>query len=137
MQYLPYTVLLTALVSGVTLAEDIKCNPSGTQIEMNQCAADDYAAADKKLNATWQKLIAKFKDDKTATTKLKAAQKAWIAFRDAEVAAQFACNDGDVRVCWGSMYPMLLNSELQALTKARTERLQKYIDDGLGVPLGN
>jgi uncharacterized protein YecT (DUF1311 family) len=127
---------LVLLLSATTVtAGDIKCNPDGNQMEMNQCAADDYAAADKKLNATWKNLMAQFKDDKTATAKLKAAQKAWIAFRDAEIAAQFACDEGDIRVCWGSMYPMLVNGELQAMTETRTERLQKYIDDGLGVPM--
>jgi uncharacterized protein YecT (DUF1311 family) len=129
-------IALALLLSATTVtAGNIKCNPDGNQMEMNQCAADDYAAADKKLNATWKKLMAKFEGDKTATAKLKAAQKAWIAFRDAEIAAQFACDDGDVRVCWGSMYPMLVNGELQAMTETRTERLQKYIDDGLGVPM--
>ena len=130
------SIALTLLLSATTVtAGDIKCKSDGNQMEMNQCAADGYAAADKKLNATWKKLMAQFKDDKTATAKLKAAQKAWIAFRDAEIAAQFACDEGDVRVCWGSMYPMLVNGELQAMTETRTERLQKYIDDGLGVPM--
>lgn len=129
-------IALALLLSATTVtAGNIKCNPDGNQMEMNQCAADDYAAADKKLNATWKKLMAQFKDDKTATAKLKAAQKAWIAFRDAEIAAQFACDEGDIRVCWGSIYPMLVNGELQAMTETRTERLQKYIDDGLGVPM--
>lgn len=128
-------VLALLLSTSAVYAEGFKCKPDGNQAEMNQCAADDYAAADKKLNATWKKLMAQFKDDKTATAKLKAAQKAWIVFRDAEIAAQFACDEGDIRVCWGSMYPMLVNGELQAMTETRTERLQKYIDDGLGVPM--
>lgn len=129
------TALVLLLATTAVTAGEFKCKPDGNQAEMNQCAADDYAAADKKLNTTWKKLMAQFKDDKTATAKLKAAQKAWIAFRDAEIAAQFACDEGDVRVCWGSMYPMLVNGELQAMTETRTERLQKYIDDGLGVPM--
>ncbi|MDD5394241.1 MAG: lysozyme inhibitor LprI family protein [Thiothrix sp.] len=129
------TALVLLLSTTTVTAGEIECNPDGNQMEMNQCAADDYAAADKKLNATWKKLMAQFKSDKTATAKLKAAQKAWIAFRDAEIAAQFACDEGDIRVCWGSMYPMLVNGELQAMTETRTERLQKYLDDGLGVPM--
>ncbi len=81
--------------------------------------------------------MAKYKDDKIATAKLKAAQKAWIAFRDAEIAAQFACDEDDASLCWGSMYPMLVNGELQAMTEIRTERLQKYIDDGPGERMRN
>lgn len=132
------TVISTALVlllSATTVtAGDIKCNPEGNQAELNQCSFDDYKAADKKLNDTWKKLMAKFKSDKTATAKLKAAQNAWIVFRDAEVEAQFACDEKDVP-CWGSMEPMLRNGVMQELTDTRTVRLQKYIDDGLGVPM--
>ena len=133
------TVISTALVlllatTAATAGEEIKCKPDGTQIELNQCSLDDYTAADKKLNDTWKKLMAKFKSDKTATAKLKTAQKAWIAFRDAELEAQFACDAKDAP-CWGSMEPMLRNGVMQELTEARTERLQKYIDDGLGVPM--
>lgn len=110
------------------------CNPAGNQAELNQCALEDYQAADKKLNNTWKALMAKFKADKTATSKLKAAQKAWIVFRDTEIEAMFAC-DNQAMNCWGSMEPMLRYGELTALTQARTERLQKYIDQGLGVSM--
>lgn len=124
------------LFASISYAEGtaFKCNPEGNQAELNQCAYDDYQAADKKLNETWKKLMAKFKDDRTATAKLKAAQKAWIAFRDAEIEAMFACDTND-RTCWGSMEPMLRNGELAALTKDRTTRLQKYLKQGLGVPM--
>lgn len=117
-------------------AEDsaFKCNPAGNQAELNQCSLDDYTTSDKKLNDTWKKLMLKFKSDKTATAKLKAAQKAWIGFRDAEIEAMFAC-DAKEQNCWGSMEPLLRYGELTALTKARTARLQKYLTQGLGVPL--
>lgn len=132
--FLAITLLLLAATA--LRAEEIKCNPDGNQMELNQCAWDDYQKADKKLNDTWKKLMAKFKTDKTATAKLKAAQKAWIAFRDAEVEAMFACEPNEVP-CWGSMEPMLRNGELQSMTEERTKRLQHYIDEGLGVSLGN
>lgn len=124
------------LFASISYAEEtaFKCNPEGNQAELNQCSYDRYQAADKQLNATWKKLMAKFKDDKTATAKLKTAQKAWIVFRDAEIEAMFACEAQD-RTCWGSMEPMLRNGELTTLTQARTARLQKYIQEGLGVPM--
>jgi len=111
-----------------------KCNRNGNQGDLNQCAANDYTASDKKLNNTWKSLMAKFKDEKIVIAKLKTAQKAWIVFRDAEVEAQFAC-DGDR--CWGSMENMLRSNVLKELTDTRTARLQKYIDDGLGVKMEN
>lgn len=129
-------VITLLLLSNSVIAGDIKCNPNGNQPELSQCAADDYATSDKKLNDLWKKLMDKFKADKTATAKLKTAQKAWTAFRDAEVEAQFACDDKSGN-CWGSMEGMLRSGVLKELTDARTTRLQKYIDDGLGVPMGH
>ena len=122
------------LCSFTANAENIKCNPNGNQAEMNQCAWQDYQIADQNLNETWKKLMAKFKNDKIATTKLKTAQKAWIVFRDAELEAQFACNPKD-EPCWGSIEPLLRNGVLTDMTQQRTERLQKYIDHGLGVSM--
>ena len=133
-KFLVITLLLYASLAHANNNSPFKCNPEGNQAELNQCSLDEYTAADKKLNQTWKKLTLKFKNDKTAITKLKAAQKAWIVFRDAEIEATFACDAGD-QTCWGSMEPMLRNGELTALTLARTQRLQKYIDEGLGVPM--
>lgn len=128
------TLILCSACSAYAEDSAFKCNPNGNQAELNQCSLDEYQAADKKLNDTWKKLMAKFKNDNTATAKLKIAQKAWLVFRDAEIEATFACAAGD-RSCWGSMEPMLRNGELTALTEARTARLQKYLKNGLGVPM--
>lgn len=136
MKYSRCMVLTLALIGNIAYASDIKCNPDGNQMELNQCAADDYAAADKKLNDTWKALMKKLTDDKPAADKLRVAQRAWIAFRDAEVAARFACAEEDMRVCWGSMYPMLYNAALQELAEERTQRLQQYLDEGLNPSVG-
>ncbi|OGT89066.1 MAG: hypothetical protein A2514_13410 [Gammaproteobacteria bacterium RIFOXYD12_FULL_61_37] len=43
------SIALVLLLSATTVnAEDIKCKSDGNQIGINQCAADDYAAADKR-----------------------------------------------------------------------------------------
>lgn len=133
------SLLLTSLsfsflfsLSGVSAAKDSEpqCNPEGTQMEMNRCAKDDYVAADKKLNATWKALLAKEKDNKAYIKSLRAAQRAWIKFRDKEIEAMFACEGDKIRVCWGSMYPLLYHSEMTEITEARTKRLQKYLEQG-------
>jgi uncharacterized protein YecT (DUF1311 family) len=120
--------------SAGTAEPAFKCNPNGNQAELSQCAADDYAASDKKLNDTWQALMSIHKHEEKIPAQLKKAQKAWVAFRDAEVEAQFACDGGN---CWGSMEGMVRSGVLKELTDTRTARLQKYIDDGLGVKMGN
>jgi uncharacterized protein YecT (DUF1311 family) len=84
MKKIIYLGLFTLLLSTYTFAsnEGPKCNPEGTQAEMNACSGDDYAAADKKLNKTWKVLIAKEKANKVYIKSLRTAQKSWLKFRD-------------------------------------------------------
>ncbi len=115
-----------------------KCNPSGTQLEMKFCARDDYKKADKKLNDVWQQLMKKGKGNKSYIKKIRNAQRQWLKFRDAEVDAMFACDEGDnMRVCWGSIYPMLYHGALTHLTELRIKQLQDYLDHGRNVSVGN
>ena len=98
---------LIVLVPIASWAGDgIKCNDGGNQLELNACAIDDFAKADKELNQTYQSLIKKDADAPSFISKLRLAQKAWLAFRDADLEARFACSEDNVRICWGSMYPM-------------------------------
>lgn len=115
-------------------AADLVCNYEGNQQELNQCARDEFDAADKQLNLTWKKLLAQ--SDKSYVKALRKAQRAWIVFRDAEVDAMFACKDDDMRMCWGSMYPLLYHGAMTELTEARTKQLQDYIKHGQNPALG-
>jgi uncharacterized protein YecT (DUF1311 family) len=83
--------------------------PGNTQIEMNQCAANEYRAADRDLNAFYSKL--------EKTKELIAAERAWIVYRDAECAYQVKAVEG------GSMAPMVQASCLADLTKQRLKQL--------------
>ena len=108
----------------------IACNPDGTQIELNACARDDYERADAELNAAWKDLIAALGNKSAAVKQVRAAQRAWIAFRDAEVAGHFPLEEGeDPRVMYGSMYPMSLHGLMTTLTKQRTEQLRARVEE--------
>ena len=120
-------LLLTLLFSTTLYANNIKCNPSGNQMQMNQCAYEDFKKADKELNSVYKKLRAKNKNDKTYLQNLKASQRLWIKFRDAELDLIFTCESGDMRMCFGSMYPLLLNSEKAAITEQRVKSLKSYL----------
>jgi uncharacterized protein YecT (DUF1311 family) len=52
------------------------------QMQLDQCAGMDFTAADAKLNALYKTLMAKY--DAANGAKLKTAERAWIAWRDAE-----------------------------------------------------
>ena len=71
------------------------CGESGTQAEMNQCAAREAKAADQHLNAVYRAMLSKLKSNKIATQKLIAAQRAWIAFRDADLGAMWPIESGE------------------------------------------
>jgi uncharacterized protein YecT (DUF1311 family) len=96
-----------------------------SQAAMNECASLGLAAADKELNQVYQQVLAKYATDKVFTAKLRAAQKAWIAFRDAELNARFPA--ADPSMAYGSVYPMCVNNELEAMTRKRIEELRAWL----------
>ena len=108
----------------------VKCNPAGTQLELNACAADELNKADQKLNEVYAALLKKEAKNTAFVQKLRAAQRAWIAFRDAELDATYACQNSNARVCWGSMLPLRYLSYKAQLTRERTTRLQQFLDKG-------
>jgi uncharacterized protein YecT (DUF1311 family) len=116
-------------VAGTTPAasapsEDTCMNNAPSQAAMSQCAANSLSAADKELNQVYQQVLRKYAKDTVFVGKLKTAQKAWLAFRDAELAARFPDND---KSNYGSIYPMCADNELEAMTRQRTEELRAWL----------
>jgi uncharacterized protein YecT (DUF1311 family) len=95
-----------------------------SQGAMTACAAQSLSAADKELNQVYQQVLSKYAKDTVFVGKLKTAQKAWLAFRDAELAARFPDND---KSNYGSVYPMCADGELEAMTRKRTEELRAWL----------
>ena len=122
---------LLLLVAGQAAAGgDLRCNPEGSQSEMNFCAADDFAKTDDELNSVYADVLACSIGNPSFTGNLKVAQRAWIRFRDAELDSRFPVGPGENdRVLYGSMYPMLFLGEKARLTKDRTAQLRTYIED--------
>ena len=86
-----------------------------SQSMMNICADADFQAADAKLNAAYQELVRR--NDQASNKLLQTAQRAWIAFRDAECAYSTAGSEG------GSIHPMEVSQCLTGLTDERTKQL--------------
>jgi uncharacterized protein YecT (DUF1311 family) len=102
---------------------------------MNVCAADGYKKADAELNAAYGKITHRLKGGSSATQLLTKAQKAWVAFRDAE------CQFAGSAAAGGSIQPMIVSGCLEALTRKRTEALTAYLkceegDTSCPVPAG-
>ena len=85
--------------------------------EMVDCIGAETKLQDKALNATYQKIMADLNDRQKA--KLKAAQRAWIAYRDAWCEAQY---DDD----WGSISTIVANNCILDETIRRTIELEHY-----------
>ena len=87
------------------------------QAAMNAKAGAEFEQADAELNKTYQAVLKKLPDAESKQ-KLKEAQRAWIASRDAE-AARAA---GEVR--GGSMAPTLRYETMTKLTRQRIKQLE-------------
>ena len=82
----------------------------------------DFKKADKELNTTFKEVEKRLADDASGKARLVAAQKAWIAFRDAECQFQSSGVDG------GSAAPMVALGCQATLTSNRTEQLKAYLN---------
>src|SRR5436190_24367526 len=110
-------------------------NPQAQQ-EMNYCAGEDYRRADAELNTVYRTAIASAQaadreydriEASTGGTRsnepgeeasLREAQRAWVAFRDAN------CRLESFEARGGSMQPMLDAGCRATLTRARTAELR-------------
>ncbi len=97
-----------------------------TQAEANACEADKYKAADAEMNRVYKAALKRLEGDKKAIDKLKAAQRAWMAFRDAELAAHFPAGASIQE--YGSVVPMCMSSHLADLTRARAQQLSYWAE---------
>ena len=97
------------LLSASALADE--CDKATTQTELSACAAEQYQAADKKLNQTYHAAIKRAAAPQRDL--LKKAQQAWIALRDADCKLMGSGTEG------GTIQPMIIN---QCLTEKTAER---------------
>lgn len=98
----------------------LDCQNASTTIEMKECASADLQKADKALNATYKKLMAKLPDN-IAKDKLKKSQRAWIAFRDAN--AEFSAD----QMRGGTGEGLLYTGTVTQMTKQREMELAGYL----------
>ena len=105
-----------AVLATASAAQAQECDRNDdSQQMMNICAGEDYQAADAKLNQAYKDLVGRNDDNRRKL--LQVAQRAWIAFRDAECAYTTAGSEG------GSIHPMEVSQCLTELTQQRTKQL--------------
>jgi uncharacterized protein YecT (DUF1311 family) len=97
-----------------------------SQAAMNACAEKAYAASDAALNKLYRQIQQRLNDN-GANKRLVAAQRAWVAFRDAECRFSASDNGGGSQ---GSVFPMVFNLCLDRLTRKRVEDFKSYLSCG-------
>jgi uncharacterized protein YecT (DUF1311 family) len=90
---------------------------SQTTGEMKADASRAYEVSDKAMNEAYKQLMAVLNEE--GKTRLKAAQRAWIAYRDAQ--ASFDSH----HLAGGTMEGLEYTGSLNMLTQARTKRLRE------------
>ena len=117
-----------SLVENANAQPEIDCQNAMSTAEMNACADKAFEAADKELNAAYQSALAaipgvaseKPYGAKSWEAALRASQRAWVAFRDAECV-------GHLAFFWqgGSGASADIIGCKTELTKARTQVLRE------------
>lgn len=122
---LPALLLALALLPAAAAARQdegrFDCEDPKTQFELNVCADRKFAASDAELNRVYGQLASKLEDRRRA--RLKAAEVAWLKYRDANCEYEAALYEG------GSMRPMVRSLCLERVTKARTAELRGQLKD--------
>jgi len=111
--------LAAALLLVHALTQADSCESPQTQAEMNVCAAQELGRADARLNVVYQKLMKTL--DAGRRVKLRAAQRAWLAYRDAQCDFEASASEG------GTMQPLELSSCKSDVTKERIAQLQQEL----------
>lgn len=100
-----------------------------TQMEMNEQAKNSFQQADKELNKVYQQILKDYSTDTLFLKNLKASQKIWIQFRDAEMKMKYPLKETE----YYSMQTVCWYNYMQNITEARTLTLKdwlKPLDDG-------
>ncbi len=123
---------LLALSALPAFAQEPKpdCKNPITQMEMTYCEEQEFGAADQILNAEYQKARKVMKKwdagaeagSKGAEDALVKAQRAWVAYRDAQ------CASYGYQAHGGTMEPQLIYGCQADLTRKRTAELKELTE---------
>ncbi|MEQ9945601.1 lysozyme inhibitor LprI family protein [Pectobacterium aroidearum] len=110
-----FAIALFALLP-LTQVAAADCGNASTQLDMSQCAADEYKKVDGELNRLYQNVVKRLVIEEHKAL-LKSAQRKWIAYRDADCEFQTFPTTG------GSIHGMLYS---QCLTQKTAERVKEF-----------
>lgn len=98
---------------------------ANTQSAMNACASEEVKRVDEELNRVYKQLLSKVRGNPVAAAKIRAAQRAWVAYRDAYIEAMYPAKDKAAE--YGSMFPMEVNLVTAKLTRQQIAALRDIL----------
>src|SRR5256885_425862 len=116
-----HLLALVALVSATSVARaqstGKSCNHGHTQLALNQCADDEFKAADHRLTGTYDRLLLAVSDSSRQAL-LRTAHEAWIVFREKQCRFEASVYEG------GSMQPMQYFACMAVITREQNRHLR-------------
>ena len=101
------------------------CSKALTQASLQACYCDRAQKFEAQLNAVYQQLLKKNVSDTLFSDKLKISQRAWLAFRDAQLEAIYP--DPDPKAAYGSVFGMCYCMAQEELTLDRVKQLKRML----------
>ncbi len=98
---------------------------SQTQLELTTQANQKFIEADNPLNQVYQQILREYKTDAAFIKNLKASQRLWIQFRDAELKTMYPDR---ARGYYGSTHSMCVSAYKTRLTAERIQTLRQWLD---------
>ncbi|MEO7028175.1 MAG: lysozyme inhibitor LprI family protein [Acidobacteriaceae bacterium] len=122
--------IVLVLASSSCLAQESAqyraCNEkANSQFEIHVCASDEAARADADLNRIYRKLLLLAAKKHGAVAKVKAAQRAWIVYRDSYIDAMYPANDKQAE--YGSFFTTDVNNLSAKLTYQQIAALKEMV----------
>ena len=96
-----------------------------TQARMNACANEEVTRGDAEANGIYRALVARTSRQPEALAKVKAAERAWIVYRDAYIDAMYP--EEHKQVEYGSVYPMEIDLLRATLTREHVTALKQLL----------
>jgi len=129
------SLIVSLLVSLASVAQESAeyracIDKATTQMAMNTCASEEAARVDARLNDVYHKLLAQAAKQPDAVDKIKGAERAWIAYRDAYAEAMYPAKDKQAE--YGSIYLMNVNLLRAKLTERQITEVKELLEQYSG-----
>jgi uncharacterized protein YecT (DUF1311 family) len=120
--------LIVSIVAGQQKSKPdvfFECDKTAkSQADLNKCAVSDDKQADDEMNRAYQELLRRAASDEVAVKKIEASQRAWIAFREAQIDALYPAEN---KMEYGSAFTMCVNLLRADLTQQRIKMLKEML----------